>query len=132
MSLDPPQDADEKPVAWTAMPYRAPVLGAAGDEIGPAESLVGDEAADIFHGIVVGRKGRMLELPATRITRITTEKVYTDLASDEVDGLNDYQATPTYKAEWGGLFRKHPKWNKAEGDYPPLPSPGSGTDRGSL
>jgi len=43
----------EEQIAWTAMPYRAPVLDSAGNRIGTAESLLGDEEDDIFHGIVV-------------------------------------------------------------------------------
>src|SRR5450759_5721755 len=60
---------DETAVAWRAMPYRAPVVAADGSEIGTAESLLGDEAEDIFHGIVVKRKpgGHVLEISAVRI-----------------------------------------------------------------
>ena len=43
-------------LAWPAMPYRAPVYAADASEIGSAESLLGDEEADIFHGIVVKRR----------------------------------------------------------------------------
>jgi len=109
---------DETPVAWPATPYRAPVLDAEQAEIGPAESLLGDDAADIFHGIVVGHGGRMLEVPGARVTRITTERVYTDLRPDEIAGLNDYAVEPTYTVEWGGLFRRHPKWDRDGGTYP--------------
>ncbi|HEU5003881.1 MAG TPA: hypothetical protein VFW71_14055 [Actinomycetota bacterium] len=112
---------DETPVAWPATPYRAPVLDAGGEEIGPAESLLGDEATDIFHGIVVGHGGRMLEVHASRVTRITTERVFTDLRPDEIAELPDYSVEPTFKVEWGGLFRKHPMWGNDGGDYPTLP-----------
>ena len=39
------------------MPYRAPVVDADGATIGTAESLMGDEAEDIFHGIAVKLTG---------------------------------------------------------------------------
>ena len=41
---------EEIPLAWTAMPYRAPVFDKHGAHVGTAESLLGDEARDIFHG----------------------------------------------------------------------------------
>src|SRR5438093_243525 len=47
---------DQDAVAWTAMPYRARVVTADGEEIGTAESLLGDEEEDIFHGIAVRRR----------------------------------------------------------------------------
>jgi hypothetical protein len=64
---------DETAVAWRAMPYRAPVVAADGSVIGTAESLLGDEAEDIFHGIVVKSRhgGSPLEIAASRIKKIT-------------------------------------------------------------
>src|SRR6202158_6585146 len=68
---------DETVVAWRAMPYRAPVVAADGSEIGTAESLLGDEEEDIFHGIVVKprQSGKALEIAAVRIKKITTKHV---------------------------------------------------------
>ncbi|HEX6489680.1 MAG TPA: hypothetical protein VF137_12515 [Candidatus Dormibacteraeota bacterium] len=103
----------EQQVAWTAMPYRAPVIGSENDEIGTAESLMGDEADDIFHGIAVKLKhGRMVELAADRVQRITTERVYTDVGHSELDSLPDYKEERWFHLGWGGLFRKHPKWER--------------------
>ena len=101
----------EQQVAWTATPYRAPVLGSDGDEIGTTESLMGDEADDIFHGLAVKLKhGRMVEIKAEHVSRITTERVYTNLADADLAGLPDYKAERWLHLGWGGLFRKHPKW----------------------
>ena len=103
----------EEQVAWTATPYRAPVLDSAGEEIGTAESLMGDEADDIFHGLAVKlRHGRLVELAAAHIQKITTERVYTNLGSSEVAGLPDYKEEKWFHVGWGGLFRKHPKWEE--------------------
>src|SRR3979490_598207 len=57
---------DQTQVAWQAMPNRAPVVAADGSEIGTAESTLGDQSEDIFHGIVVTQpgSGRHLEMPA--------------------------------------------------------------------
>ncbi len=111
----------ETPLAWTAMPYRAPVLGKDGNRIGTAESLLGDEGRDIFHGIVVklAEGGHFRELPAARVTRITSRAVSTDLELEEPGSLQPYNEERWYHLGWGGLFRKHPQW-ESEGKDPRL------------
>jgi hypothetical protein len=104
---------DEEPaVAWTAMPYRAKVVAADDSEIGTAESLLGDESEDIFHGIVVKHSGKLIEIAAARIKKITSIGVITDLASDEVTEMPAYREEKWFHIGWGGLFRNHPKWDK--------------------
>ncbi len=104
---------DEEPaVAWMAMPYRAKVVAADDSEIGSAESLLGDESEDIFHGIVVRRSGKLVEIPAARIMKITAVGVVTDLAADDVTALQPYREEKWFHLGWGGLFRNHPKWDK--------------------
>ena len=114
------EPAEEVPVAWTAMPYRAPVLDAQGAHVGTAESLEGDENDDIFHGIVLKVEGErgLRELPAARITKITTRGVYTDVAPEELEGLPAYAEERTYHVGWGGLFRKHPRWEQQDPKRP--------------
>ncbi len=104
----------EQQIAWTAMPYRAPVLDANGDEIGHAESLMGDEDEDIFHGIAVKLKehGRLVQIPADQVRMITTAAVHTTVARDEVASLPDYEEHRWLHIGWGGLFRKHPQWEE--------------------
>jgi hypothetical protein len=96
------------------MPYRAPVVAADGSEIGTAESLLGDEEEDIFHGIVVKRRqgGKPLEIPAVRITKITAKHVVTDLSDTDVQALSAYREEHWFHIGWGGLFRKHPEWDE--------------------
>src|SRR5256886_17434904 len=67
---------DETPVAWQAVPAHAPVVGADGSEIGIAESVLGDEEQDIFHGIVLRRSpdGEKAELPARRSKKMTSRR----------------------------------------------------------
>jgi hypothetical protein len=105
---------DETQVAWTAMPYRAPVVASDGSKIGTAESLLGDEAEDIFHGIVIKREsdGKLVEIAAPRVAKITTNHVVTDLGTDDVAGLPPYREEQWFHLGWGGLFRKHPEWEK--------------------
>ena len=85
--------ADEQEVAWLAMPEKAPVMGEAGEEIGRVEGLLGDRAGDIFHGIVLKLAvgGRKVEVRADRIPKITTRRIYTDLAADELEQLPEYR-----------------------------------------
>lgn len=105
---------DEPALAWQAMPYRSKVYGADGSEIGTAESLLGDESADIFHGIALkrGSGGRAVEVPAVRIKKITNSGVVTDLDSSEAAALVPYKEEHWYHLGWGGVFRKHPEWDK--------------------
>jgi len=85
---------DETPVAWQAVPAHAPVVGADGSEIGIAESVLGDEEQDIFHGIVLRRRpdGEKVELPARRIKKMTSRRVITDLGTGDVGSLPPYLA----------------------------------------
>jgi hypothetical protein len=80
---------EEREVAWLAMPEKAPVMGQAGEEIGRMEELLGDKEDDIFHGIVLklARGGHKVEVAADRIPKITTRRIYTDLAADELEHL---------------------------------------------
>ena len=106
---------DEPAVAWTAMPYRAKVLKSDGTEIGTAESLLGDEQEDIFHGIAVQASHGLVEIPAQRITKITASGVATDLDDAGVGQLQPYREEKWFGIGWGGLFQKHPEWKRRSG-----------------
>jgi len=108
--------AMEDQVSWRATPYRAPVLDAGGVELGRTASLLGDENEDIFHGLAVKlvHGGRIVELPAARISRITRTAVHTDLRHNEVGSLEQYREERWYHLGWGGLFRKRPEWIEDE------------------
>lgn len=96
------------------MPYRVPVLDSEGNRIGTAESLLGDEAEDIFHGIAVklDHGGRMAEVAAAQVARITEAHVALSVTPAEVASLPDYKEERWYHLGWGGLFRKHPAWKR--------------------
>jgi len=87
--MDAGEPDDEREVAWLAMPEKAPVMGQSGEEIGRMEELLGDKQGDIFHGIILklARGGQKVEVRADRIAKITTRRVYTDLAADELEHL---------------------------------------------
>ena len=106
----------EDQLSWRATPYRAPVLDARGGSFGRAESLLGDEEEDIFHGLAVKLSdgGRLVEIPAARVARITQSAVHTDLDPSDVASLPAYREEHWYHLGWGGLFRKHPEWKEGE------------------
>ena len=106
---------DEPAIAWKATPYRGVVVTADGTEIGTAESLLGDEEEDIFHGLAVKTRRGLLEIPAARITKITARGIVTDLDDDDVARLEPYREERWFGIGWGGLFRKHPEWESKSG-----------------
>lgn len=106
---------DEPAISWTAMPYRAKVVTSDGTKIGTAESLLGDEEADIFHGLAVQASGRLVEIPAVHVKKITESGVLTDLDEDGVAQLEPYREEKWFGIGWGGLFQKHPDWKPKSG-----------------
>lgn len=106
------QAPEEQQVAWIQTPYHAPVLDRDGADVGTAESLLGDEAEDIFHGLAVKLRdgGAVVELVADRVTKITVVAVHTDLESGQAGQLPAYQPERWYHLGEGGLFRKRPEW----------------------
>ncbi len=83
---------DERQGAWQAMPPHAPVVASDGSHIGTAEKLLGDVDDDIFHGVVIRREdGEAVEIPATRVKRMTAGHVITDLDADEAEHLPPYK-----------------------------------------
>lgn len=107
-------EAEEQQVAWLATPYRAPVLDSAGNALGTTESLLGDERADIFHGLAVRLKsgGALKEITADQIVRITTARVYTTVSPEAVGGLPSYREERWFHLGRGGLFRNRPEWKQ--------------------
>ncbi len=105
---------DEASIAWRAMPHQVAVMAADGTQIGKAESLLGDENEDLFHGIVIERApdGTRVEIPAARIKRITERHVITDLAASDLESLEPYREEHWFHLGWGGLFRKRPEWRE--------------------
>jgi len=106
----------EDQVPWLKTPFKAPVLDAAGNQIGTTESLLGDEQEDIFHGIVVKLtySGEHREIPASEITRITGSHVETSTPAGAATTLQPYREQRWFHLGWGGLFRKRPEWKEGE------------------
>ncbi len=84
---------DETPIAWKAAPRHAVVVATDGTQIGTAESILGDQEEDIFHGIALKRadEGEIVEVPAARVKKMTTRHIVTDLGADEAKSLPPYR-----------------------------------------
>ena len=97
-----------------AIPQNAPVVDDAGQEIGHVEAVLGDDEDGIFHGIALNLKGwgGHVELLADRVTRITTERVYTDLKPDEGKSLDELRTDRWFEFEGRSRFLKRVKWGK--------------------
>jgi hypothetical protein len=104
----------EETVAWMACPYRAPVLDSEGGTIGTAESLLGDEAEDIFHGIAVKRThgSDLVEIAANDIVRITKLQVYTHIPPADVATLTPYREQKWFHLGGVGTFASVPNGNR--------------------
>jgi hypothetical protein len=109
-----PEWKDDDTISWRATPYRAPVLDTDGNKIGTAESLLGDESSDIFHGLAVklSHGGRLVEISADEVRRITLSGIETRVEPGQVEGLPAYAEERWFHLGWGGLFRRHPDWEE--------------------
>lgn len=107
---------EEQEVPWLETPIHAPVFDAEGNKIGTAESLLGDEQEDIFHGIVVKLSdgGELREVPSHTTTTITRTGVHTSIPPGQANALELYHEQRWYHLGWGGLFRKRPEWKEGE------------------
>ena len=82
---------DETPIAWTVVPRHLPVVSSDGSDLGTAESVLGDQAEDIFHGIVLRRgNGKLVEVAAERVMKMTERHVITDLTVTDAESLPPY------------------------------------------
>lgn len=81
-------------IAWAALETGTPIVAANGEEIGRVTTVVADETKDIFSGIAF--RHRILEaerfLPADLIEEMTEEAVTATIGSDDVEGLDTYNA----------------------------------------
>jgi hypothetical protein len=104
----------ERTVSWMAIHQNARVIDRDGTDIGHVEAVLGDEEDDIFHGLALNLKGwgGHVELPADRIQRITAERIYTDLGSDEGKSLEELETDRWLEFEGRSRFLKRAKWEK--------------------
>jgi sporulation protein YlmC with PRC-barrel domain len=98
----------EPQVSWKAIDSNAVVVTANGHEIGRVKEVAGDENADIFDGLVVSPVGHgdPRFVPAERVTRISPDRVETDLGADQAASLPPYTepVSVTWRASGSGRF----------------------------
>lgn len=104
--------SEETPVAWIAVLADTPVLTVGGDEVGTVAEVLGSEAEDIFHGIVLrhGILGHEVMIPAQNVTAITNKRITTDLSAEAVRALPQYVPEETFKLGFVGFLGRHLGW----------------------
>jgi len=115
-----PDPEEEQPIAWKAIRADTKVFSSDDEEIGPVHEVLGSEAEDIFHGIVVrsAHASHEVMIPASHIPRITNQRIESDMSVSEVRSLPPYRAEDTFHLGLTGLLRKHLGWVKEERDPP--------------
>jgi uncharacterized protein YrrD len=104
---------DSTPIAWRAIVYGTPVVGADGTRLGTVREVLGSDADDIFHGVRVGRDGDAKHdamVASERITEITHDTIATNIGTGET--LAAYDETASYHVSSVGRLRKHLGWVK--------------------
>ena len=105
----------EEEIAWLATEKGCPVVDEAGEVIGKVDAVLGDDASGIFHGYSVSLKSTAgaVEVPADKVERITTDKVYTSLTHGEIGTLERFEADGWFDFEGLGRFMKRATGDKA-------------------
>jgi hypothetical protein len=80
------------PISWLVLEPGHRVVGSGGEEIGRVDAVVGDEAEDIFNGLMVGSSlfGSARYVPAERVASLDTDAVRLDLTADEFAELDEH------------------------------------------
>jgi hypothetical protein len=88
--LDLPGPDD--PVAWSYVEPGTDVIGREGVKLGEVERMLGTESEGIFHGIALDPAGGgpTRVIPADAVTSLTPSKVQVQVATDEVDALEEH------------------------------------------
>jgi sporulation protein YlmC with PRC-barrel domain len=96
----------EPQVSWKAIDSNAVVVTSDGHEVGRVKEVAGDEKADIFDGLVVSPVGHgdARFVSAERVTRISPDRIETDLGGDEAASLPPFTepVSVTWRASGSG------------------------------
>jgi len=84
------------PVSWFMIRPGWRVVGSDGEEIGRVDEAIGDEGADIFHGLAVATRllGRARYVPAEQVAAIYDGEVRLSLPAAEAANLREYEGRP--------------------------------------
>jgi hypothetical protein len=90
--LDLPGPND--PVAWSYVQPGTDVVGREGVKIGTVTAMLGTESEGIFHGIALdpAAGGPTRVIPADSVTSLTPAEVHVQVATADVEALEEYQA----------------------------------------
>lgn len=104
----------DQPISWRVVADGTPVHDAQGDVAGRVADVLGADAEDIFHGLVIKRAagGQECVVLAERISAMTPARIETDLTAEEIRDLPVYQPEQTFHLGVTGLLRKHGGWIK--------------------
>lgn len=89
--LDLPGPDD--PVAWSYVEPGTDVIGREGVKLGKVEVMLGTESEGIFHGIALDPAGGgpTRVVPADAVTSLTPSAVQVQVATADVDSLEEYR-----------------------------------------
>jgi hypothetical protein len=105
-----PPDPDQ-PIAWRAVTPDEKVRSSDGTDAGTVFDVLGSNAEDIFHGIVVQLKGgpRVL-VEADDVTLMTPSRVEVSFTAAQLHRLPPHAEDHEFHLGVTGRFRKHPGW----------------------
>ena len=84
------------PVSWFLIEPGWRVVGSDAEEIGRVDEAIGDDGADLFHGLAVatGLLGRPRYVPAEQVAAIYDGEVQLTFPAAEASNLREYEARP--------------------------------------
>ena len=105
---------DTEPVSWRTLIYGTAVMSSDGAQIGTVREVLGDDAADIFHGLRVRLEhgGRDVMVAADDVASLTEDAVRLDLTNSAVEALTDFHEEASYHLASVGWLRKHLGWKQ--------------------
>ena len=107
-----PDSDEEQPLAWSAVLAYTPVYSADGDSVGILAEVLGSQAEDIFHGLVVNlsEPARQSEIAAADVRSITNRRIDIGLTTEEVRALPVYRDEPTFRLKVSGRKSDDIEW----------------------
>jgi uncharacterized protein YrrD len=106
---------DSTPIAWRAIVYGTPVLGADGNRIGSVREVLGDDEDDVFHGLRIAVDGSAKDdvvVMADDVASIASDTITTDMTREDALALPRYSEEATYHLASVGWLRKHLAWKQ--------------------
>jgi hypothetical protein len=100
-AIDP--GAPDDPISWRAIGKDAPVYGVDGDLVGHVDELLGSDAEDVFHGIVLclaSESTRRVAVASDDITAISWHRIVCSWTSREIIMMPQHTEQRGYELGW--------------------------------